>query len=246
MWHSHRLLPSESGINTSTFEEYSPSDTEVEANDGKLPLPDNALVPAFIKRPLSEKEGDALVSLSSHKDLVDYLTSIVVYSEPRFILDVTQSKVIQYTSELLTNLDLMVNYYDYFKYNRKEISFEESLVRSKVQQLRLRQLLLKQDGYFSSESNYFFVTKGVIPERYSLVVFRNARVSLTWRGLHLTDMEIKKIISYGFAYLIGAIDKSEFVFHIRETIPSGKYEINIVSEVKRFVAISIEEPIFPW
>lgn len=141
------------------------------------------------------------------------------------------------------NLDLTLRYSDYIIFD-KERKFDESITYIEEESNEFRKLLLYNDAYLSNDDNYVKVGDKYLPRFTEAMTLRNTKVILYWRGIILTEIKCKKILSLGLAFLLDFISEAQLLFDIKLIIPNGLYEIKIRKESKTYVFIGIEEPVF--
>lgn len=174
------------------------------------------------------------------------LKSLLLRNEilPGFNINVETIDVVKFSSELLQNLNLLLNYRTKVYIVRNTYKFDETLSYNENQKKKFKRLVTEQDGYLENESNYFTVKKEFLSRNTKTVTLRNSRVILFWRKLELKDNEVKRILSLGLSFLIGSITLAELYFYVRRIVPKGIYEVSIRYKKNSYVLIGIEKPIF--
>lgn len=159
-----------------------------------------------------------------------------------FNFDLDSMKVAEYTSDLLDLIDLTIRKSGMLDY--KLIVFDKRLAYDEKERKKFYDIITKKDGYLDNNKNYFELPKEILQVGSNAMCIRNSRVLLRWRNIQLTDVQKRRILSLGFAYLLGIISQADLIFWIRETIPLNIHEVNVRYKTNTFVLISIEEPIF--
>lgn len=165
---------------------------------------------------------------------------------PEFLSDPENLGVIRSNYDLLTNLVLRVKYTRLMIWD-KIYSFDENLANDKDTRLKFRDLILNKRGYFEHDSNYFELRKAKKPKGTSIQCIKNLRVTLFWSNIILDEIQIKRILTLGLAFLMEEISEAELIFHVNEIIKvRGKYDIFLNSKEKVFVRIGIRLPLFTF
>lgn len=164
-------------------------------------------------------------------------------TSPRFNLKIEDMDVVLFSGQLIENIVLQVSYSDLMGFQRTK-TFDETLAYDEIERNKFRKLVIKRDAYLEVDSNYFEISKEFLSKGTQSTMLTNSRVVVFWRGLTLTDFQVKRLLTLGLLYLVQGLTKAELIFHIRETIPKGKYEVFIQERKNSFVIIGVEEPIF--
>lgn len=161
---------------------------------------------------------------------------------PEFNLKFEDRDVVEFSSQLLLNLDLTVNIDGLLR--DRSVKFDQKISYATKEANRFKNLIYNKNGYLNEESNFFELDKKDLIENSNSVILRNSRIVLFWRGLNLSNIDVKKIISLGLTFMLDLISEAELYYKIRSIIPKGIYEISVKHERNSYVIIGIEEPIF--
>lgn len=164
---------------------------------------------------------------------------------PGFQLNGEKLKIVKFTSDLLINLDLMVKF-DFLKVVPSFYNFDETLSYDQSKREVFRKIVLNKGGYLLEDSNFFEVDQSRLSPETKLTTIRNSRVSLFWRGVELTEVNVKRILTLGLAFLLGIISQAELVLEIKQEIKNDNYLISIKIEKNTYVRIGIETPVFSY
>lgn len=170
--------------------------------------------------------------------------SLTIFS-PKFQLNGEKLEIVKFSSDLLLNLDLTFKF-DHLKVIPSIYIFDETLSYDNRIREKLKNIIIHKGGYLLEDSNFFSVEKYQLSDYTNLTTLRNSRVSLFWRGVELTEVNIKRILSMGLAFLLGVISQAELVFEIKQEIKNDNYSINIKFEKNRYIRIGIEAPVFSY
>lgn len=176
--------------------------------------------------------------------LDEYLT--LYKTEPRYNLDTDKMKVVKFSSDLLRSLQLILNYKILGGLTRKNHEFDITLSFDLDLKEKFKHLVTKQDGYLNEGDNYIDVDKRLLTENTKVTILNNSRVILFWRGVKLNEYTIRRILTLGLSYLIGALTRAELYYYIRQVIPKGTYQVTVRHRENAFVLIGVEEPIFKF
>jgi hypothetical protein len=162
---------------------------------------------------------------------------------PELDLNFDNLSVVEFSSELLINLDLTLRFErivigDFIKNFEGNISYDEKAKR------RFANLVFKNNGFLEKESNYFTLLNSLLSEGTTSTVLRNSRVLLFVRGLDLSYITVQKILTAGLVHLINAKSEAELIVYVKSLIPNHSFEISIKSKQNTYVRIGVEKPIF--
>lgn len=194
-------------------------------------------------KPINRKPfGSIDVGNKLNDDLKQILLSVDIV--PRFNLNVEEIKIVKFSSQLLENLNLILNYKRMLSMSRTTKEFDETLSYKRDMKQVFKKLVTKQDGYLDNESNYFYVDKQFLTKGTKTVSLRNTRVILFWRKIDIEDKVVKRILTLGLLFLIGEISIAELTFMIKKLIPNNTFEVSIKYKKNTYLLIGIEKPIF--
>jgi hypothetical protein len=162
---------------------------------------------------------------------------------PEHDFDLNKVKLAKFSSDIVETLNLDLNVKKNFGV-RKLVHFDETISYNEVESNKFFNLLLKKGGYLNEENNYLVINEKELSENSKATSLRNTRVILLWRGLDLEEVNVKRILSLGLAFLLEGITKAELYFEIRNLIPKGTYEVSVKHKLKTYVLISVEAPVF--
>lgn len=159
-------------------------------------------------------------------------------------LDVENKQAVKFSSDLVKDLKLIINYREFFK--SKEKQFDETLTYVQDDSSLFKTLVLKKKGYLSDKSDFNVIDSSMLTTKTKATTLRNTRVILFWRSLELKEYTISRILTLGLLFLIGNISLAELVFYIKLELPEGDFEVKIIQQKNNYVVIGIEKPIFSF
>lgn len=159
-------------------------------------------------------------------------------------LDVENKQAVRFSSDLVNNLKLVVNYKEFLL--KKSKQFDETITYVQEESSLFRNLVLKKKGYLSDKSDFNVVDSSMLTQNTKTITLSNTRVILFWRSIELKEYIIQRILTLGLLFLIGNISIAELIFYIKLELPEGNFEVKILQQKNNYVVIGIEKPIFSF
>jgi hypothetical protein len=161
---------------------------------------------------------------------------------PRLNLNIKDKQMVRFSSDLVYGLNLDLHHKSIFGNN--VIKFKDDITYNRDQGLKFKEYVTKRKSYLEEESNYFNIEDVKLTKSCKATSLINTRVILFYRNVNLVEIDVKRILTLGLAYLTNIITRAELFFEINNIIPKGRYEVTINAKEKSYVLIGIEPPVF--
>lgn len=162
--------------------------------------------------------------------------------DPEKLLLFEDLKRVKVKEGLLEGLDLTLTYKGALKVTNK-YKFDYDFVTEEEEFKKFRKFLLNKGGYLDNEGNYFDLDSGMLSDGTEANVMTNLRVTVFTRDFNLSNLQLKRVQSLGFGFLLEAISESELVFWINNIV-KGNFDLTIVHAKLQHVRIGFEKPLF--
>jgi hypothetical protein len=162
-------------------------------------------------------------------------------SELDLNLNLDGKEMVKFVKDLVFGLDLTVKSAGRVGFNDRTRQFAESITYDVKEGNAFRNEIYENKGYLYDEGNYFWVDDKFTTPNTKVVTLRNSRVILFWRGFDFGELNIKRIISLGFCFLIRTITEAELYNEISKIIPKGDLSVSVKHKRDAYVLIGIEK-----
>lgn len=187
------------------------------------------------------------VVLNTVKDLNEFQYALEQdLLKPGYDFDFTNYKVAKFSSDLLMNLDLTLTKYGTLFGKGKKVVVDDSITYNIDEKQRFRNMILKENYYFSSSSNIRYIPRDILDEYTQAICLRNSRVTLSWRNVDILMIDQLKIVTFSIALLVGSINEAEFLILIKDAVPYYQYKIRVSNHLRKFVHVHIENDLFTF